>query len=101
MTKLDDWNHCNKLWGAWMYHEAAETGYDAEAAAGPRAAYDQAYSEFCAKYGEAFNPHCKPEETSILDDIRELGLRLLYGRYLDTCRGRAMEFEEWVVGQAV
>ncbi|OWK41979.1 hypothetical protein [Fimbriiglobus ruber] len=100
MNQLTDWKRCYELWGALMYHEAAETGYDAEAAAGPRAAYDRAYSEFREKYGEAFNPDCEPE-TSILEDIRELGLRLLYGRYLDTCRGRGMEFEEWVAGQAV
>ncbi|OWK39471.1 hypothetical protein [Fimbriiglobus ruber] len=99
MNQLTDWKRCYALWGAWMYHEAAESCYDARAADAAKEPYLKESIAYLEKYGVLFNPECEPE-TSILEDIEELGQRLLYGKYLDSCRGPAVEFEEWVASGA-
>lgn len=95
MTKLTDWKRCNELYCEWMYWEAAERGYDARAAAAAERPYVEAFMAYKEKYGEMFNPERKPEETSILDDASELGLRVEYHKFLTAPGTPRMEFEAW------
>jgi hypothetical protein len=100
MTQLTDWKHCKELHDGWMYFEAVESGYDAKAAWAAKEPYLKAFMAYEKKYGEAFNPEAEPE-TSIMEDAEELGLRVEYAQYLETCRGRGMGFEDWVAERAI
>jgi hypothetical protein len=100
VTQREDWKRCNDLYCNWMGFEAVESGYDSQAAWDAKEPYLKARMAYREKYGEAFNSDAEPE-SSILDDADELGLRVEYAKYLETCRGRGMGFEEWKANREV
>ena len=57
MTKLTDWKNCYKLWAEYMYFEAAERGYDFDAASKARDAYYKACTAYQEVHGKAFDPY--------------------------------------------
>jgi hypothetical protein len=100
MTQHEDWKRCNDLYCNWMGFECVESGYDSQAAWEAKEPYIKACIVYRAKYGVAFSSDAEPE-TSILEDTEELGLRVEYAKYLETCRSRGMDFEEWKTNQEV
>ena len=72
-NKITDWQHCRTLWQEMMRIEAADRGYDFEAANAASKAYYAAGANYRQAHDESFDPYTKPEDaaTSVHEMIAE------------------------------